>query len=41
METLKNLIDENIVLQTSTLDKGKISEFHSPKYVLAVKNVNK
>jgi len=27
MEALQNLIDENIVKQTSTLNQGKISEF--------------
>ena len=36
-DVLQNLINENIVRKTSTLDEGKIFEFHSPKYDLAVK----
>ena len=38
-DALRNLIDENIVRKTSTLDKGKFCEFHSPKYDLAVKRL--
>lgn len=35
---LKKLIHENIVRKTSTKKQGKICEFHSPKFALAVKN---
>lgn len=38
-KALQNLIDENILRQTSTEYSGKITEFHSPKYALAVKNM--
>ena len=41
MKALKNLIDDNIVRKTSTLDRGKISELHSPKYALALKKLLK
>ena len=40
-KALQKLIEENIVRQSSTLDKGKISEFYSPKYALAVKKMLK
>ena len=39
LNALKNLIDNNIVRQTSTVDQGKIYELHSPKYALALKKL--
>lgn len=36
-KVLNNLIKENIIRQSSSIDKGRIFEFHSPKYVLAIK----